>query len=72
MTYINQVKCRGFLRDPKDHFKNTKIVNFDVIHCQMTGEKAPEDLFKKYQIVLENRTKNYHQSATKEFLSLCV
>lgn len=70
MTYIDQVKCREFLRDPKDHFKNTKTVNFDVIHCQMRGEKAPEDLFKKYQTVQENRTKNYRQSATKEFLSL--
>ena len=72
MTYIDQVKCRDFLRDLEDHFKNTKIINFDVIHCQMRGEKAPEDLFKKYQTVQENRTKNYFQRATKEFLSLCV
>ena len=51
MTYIGQVKCRDFLRDTEDHFKNTKIVSFDVIHCQMRGEKAPEDLLKKYQTV---------------------
>lgn len=32
MTYLDQEKCGYFLRDPEGHFKNTKIIDFDIIH----------------------------------------
>ena len=31
MTWYDQRKCEEFLRDPKNHFKNTKMVDFDII-----------------------------------------
>ena len=30
MTYLDQAKGRDLLRDLKGHFKNTKIVSFDI------------------------------------------
>ena len=69
MTYLDQAKCRDFLRDPEGHFKNTKIFNFDIIHRQVRGEKVPEDLLKKYQTVQENKTKKYPEEPQQNFLA---
>ena len=62
MTYIDQVKCQDFLRDPDGHFKNTKVINFDIIQRQGRGEKLPEDLLKKYQTVEEIKQKSTPKS----------
>ena len=51
MTWYDQRKCEEFLRDPKSHFKNTNIVNFDIIQKQAAGEKIPDETFKNYQTV---------------------
>ena len=32
MTWYNKCKCDDFLRDTDKHFKEVKIVNFDIIH----------------------------------------
>ena len=69
MKHIDQAKCQDFLRDPDGHFKNTKIVNFDIIHRQARGEKVPEELLKKHQTVEENKTKKYPKEQQKNFLT---
>lgn len=32
MTWYDQVKCENFLRDTDKHFKEAKVINFDIIH----------------------------------------
>lgn len=32
MTWHNKCKCDDFLRDTDKHFREVKIVNFDIIH----------------------------------------
>ena len=67
VTYINQAKCRDFLRDLDSHFKKTKIVNFDIIYRQARGEKVPEELLKQYQTVQNKILKNI-----KNFFGFCI
>ena len=67
VKYINQAKCRDFLRDLDSHFKKTKIVNFDIIYRQARGEKVPEELLKKYQTVQNKILKNI-----KKFFGFCI
>ena len=69
MTWYDQRKCENFLRDPKTHFKNTKIVNFDIIRKQAAGEKIPDETLKKYQTVTEGRTSKYPKKDENIFLS---
>ena len=69
MTYIDKIKCDEFLEDPGKHFKEKEIVNFDVIHKSVRGEKVPESDFKKYQTVQDNRVKQYSQEHRDNFLS---
>lgn len=51
ITWYNQRKCEEFLKNPKEHFDNTKIVNFGIIRREAKGKTIPEDLLKKYQTV---------------------
>ena len=44
MIWHNQGKCDDFLRDTDKHFKQAKIVNFDIIHRQCCEEEVPKDL----------------------------
>ena len=69
ITWYNQRKCEEFLKNPKEHFDNTKIVNFGIIRREAKGEKVPEDLLKKYQTVTDERTKQYPKKDQKNFLS---
>ena len=34
LTYIDQLKYKEFLSDPDATVKNTKVINFDMIHAQ--------------------------------------
>lgn len=57
MTHVDKLKCNKFLEEPDKHFKEKKIVNFDIIYQSIKGEKIPEDDLKKYQTVQNNRVK---------------
>ena len=46
MMWHDQRKCKDFFRAPKNHFKNRKIVNFDIIRKQAAGEKVPNETKK--------------------------
>ena len=69
MTWCDQKKCEDLLRDLKGHFKNMKIVNFDIIRKQAAGEKASDETLKKYQTVREERTSRYPTKYLEKFLS---
>ena len=47
ITWYDQRKGKRFLRNPKNSFKSTKIVNFDIIRKQTAEAKIPDETFKK-------------------------
>ena len=57
MTWYDQSKGKRFLRNPKNSFKSTKIVNFDIIRKQAAEAKIPDETFKK--IPERNRKKDF-------------
>ena len=69
MTWCDQRKCEDLLRDLKGHFKNMKIVNFDIIRKQAAGEKVSDEALKMYQTVAEERTSRYSKKYLEKFLS---
>ena len=70
MTYIDQVKCEEFLSDPDKHFREKKIVNFDITYKSIRGKKVPEGDRKKYRAVQDNRVKQYFQQHRDKFCPL--
>ena len=44
MTWYDQCKCEDFLRDTNKDIRETKIVNFDIIHKEFCGDKVPKSL----------------------------
>ena len=63
MTWYNQAKSQEFLRNSKEHFNKTKIINFDIIHRLARGEKIPDDVLKKYQTIQDSRVSQYPKRA---------
>lgn len=51
MTWYDQVQCENFLRDRDKHFKETNIINFDIIHREAQDEKVSDELIKYYQTI---------------------
>lgn len=47
LTWYDQCKCEVFLNDTAKHFRETKIVNFDIIHKQCRGDKMHEFILKR-------------------------
>ena len=62
MTWYDQRKCEGFLRDTNKHFKEAKIINFDIIYREIRGEVVPPDLLKFYQTMNEKTISQYPSS----------
>ena len=63
MTWYNQAKSQEFLRNSKEHFNKTKIINFDIIHRLARGEKIPDDVLMKYQTIQDSRVSQYPKRA---------
>ena len=55
----DQGKCEEFLRDTDKHFKDAKIINFDIMHRQVQGQKIPSDILKYYQTVNDKAVSAY-------------
>ena len=52
MTYVDQLKYNEFISEPDATIKNTKIINFEMIHAQCRGmSRTHSDEF--YQTVKE-------------------
>ena len=49
MSYIDQLKCIEFLSDPDTAIKNTKTINFKMIHaqCKGTHRTHPNKFYQK-------------------------
>ena len=50
LTYLDDKKCERFMQDPDKSFKNTKIINFDIIHHECRDDK----LEKRLKTILKN------------------
>ena len=59
----NQEKCADFLKDTNKHFREAKIIIFDIIHKKCRREVVPPDLLKYYQTINENTVSEIHSSA---------
>lgn len=70
MTNIDRVKCDKFLEDHDKHFREKKILNFDIIYKRIRDEKVPESDLKRYQTVQDSRLKQYPQKNRDKFLSV--
>ena len=69
LTWYDQCKCQDFLRDTDGHFKETKIVNFNIIHRMCRGEEVPKSLLKKYQTLSDEAVSKYPESDQNKILS---
>ena len=55
-TWYLRNKCSEFLEDTDSHFKNRKIVNFDIIN---NGEKMAKQTLMQYRTIDHDETKKY-------------
>ena len=62
ITWYDQQKCEDFLRDNDKHFKETKIIKFNIIYRETCGEVVPPNFFKFYQTVNEKTISQYPSS----------
>ena len=54
MYWLDRHRCEDFFKNTNKHFKEAKIVNFDVIHRQARGEPPPsKEHLQEYQTVSE-------------------
>ena len=69
MTWYDHGKCSDFLRDTNKHFRDAKIVNFDINYGKRRGEVVPPELLKYYQTVNEKEISEYHLHQQTEIRS---
>ena len=56
VTWYLRNKCSEFLEDTNSHFKNRKIVNFDIIN---NGEKMAKQTLMQYRTIDHDEIKKY-------------
>ena len=62
MTWYDQGKCKEFSRDTDKHFRETKIINFDIfdiIRTECRGEVVPPELLQYYETGNEQTVSQY-------------
>ena len=68
MTWYDQAKSQGFLKNPDRHFKTTKVINFDIIRREAAGQKVPDEILNKYHIIEDERVSKYPKGKQNKFL----
>ena len=69
LTWYDQRKCEDFLRDADSHFKQAKIINFDITRRECRGEEVPKDVLVGYQTVRDNDVLSYPEKEQRKLLS---
>ena len=72
MTWYDQRQCKDFLRDTDKHFREGKIINFDIIWRECRGEEVPKDLLQEYQTVRDKSVSEYPASDQEKILSILL
>ena len=62
LSYLDNLKYEGVMRNPDRFMKNVKIFNFDIIHCECCGTSL-KNSYEYYQIVQENKFQKYTPEA---------
>ena len=57
------------LHNTNKHFQEAKVVNFDIIHRKVWGEKVPEELLRHYQALRGKRIAKYPVNFQKQIQS---
>ena len=70
MTYIDQLKYKIFKENIDWHFKNAKIVNFDIINHRCRGDSLQS--FKKYYKVITKKDFKHYLNEEKNLLSMLL
>ena len=65
-TWYQRNKCSEFLEDTDSHFKNMKIVNFDIIN---NGEKMTKQTLTQYDTIEHDETKKYPEKEQEQIMS---
>ena len=68
ITCYDQGQCEVFLRDTDKHFREAKIINFDIIWRECRGEEVPKDLLPYYQTVRDKSVSEYPASDQEKIL----
>ena len=68
LSYLDDLKFEKFMENPDQSFRNTKIVNFDIIHHECRGDKL-NNSYEHYQTVFKDNFKNYIKRDKKTVLS---
>ena len=64
---VQQRKCEDVLKDTDAHFKQAKIINFDIICRQCRGEEVPKNILAGYQTVRDNDLLHYPEKDKKNY-----
>ena len=71
LTHIDQIKYKEFIFDPDTAIKNTKIINFEMIHAQCRGTpRTDSDQF--HQTVREKNVSKMPQKDRKKTVAACL
>ena len=65
-TWYLRNKCSEFLEDTNSHFKNRKIVNFDIIN---NGEKMAKQTLMQYRTINHDEIKKYPEKEEEQIMS---
>ena len=60
---------RFFLQDTDSHFKQARIINFDIIRRECSREEVPEEVLVGYQTVRDNDILSYPENEQKKLLT---
>ena len=55
MTWHDQGKCSDFLRDRNKHFREAKIVNFDIIHRACRGKAFLQNFLSIIRLLMKKK-----------------
>lgn len=69
MTNIDKLKYENFIKKIDEHFEKTQVINFNIIHRQVKGEKIDEKLEQKYKIIDNSRIDLYPDKEKEKALS---
>ena len=65
-TWYLRNKCSEFLEDSNSHFKNRKMVNFDIIN---NGEKMAKKSLMQYRTIDHDEIKKYPEKEQEQIMS---
>ena len=69
MTWCDHGQSENFSRDIDKHFREAKIINFDIIQTECWAEEVLKDLLPYYQAVRGKRVSEYLASDQEKILS---